>query len=149
MLKRPFPSLRFSLNEPVRLAKECSSFSTSPGARIPKTTHVDKVLNHVDRSVTGRHYDQYGYDQEKIEALTWWDRKLTAILANEGTPAGRTPLVDRSGVVELCCHPGTRAADFEKPGSHRRADELDFLLSPRFRELLRVNHARLVSYWQV
>jgi chitin disaccharide deacetylase len=65
---------------------------------------------------------------------------------------GRTGLqhwVDRQGPVELCCHPGTAAADADKPGSHRRSAELDFLLSPEFRELLRANGVRLVSYWDV
>ncbi len=58
-------------------------------------------------------------------------------------------LVDPAGPVELCCHPGTVAADVEKPGSHMRSAELEYLLSPRFRELLNVNRARLVSYWDV
>jgi predicted glycoside hydrolase/deacetylase ChbG (UPF0249 family) len=57
--------------------------------------------------------------------------------------------VDPKGPVELCCHPGTVAADMEKPGSHRRGVELEFLLSPKFRELLAVNEARLISYWDV
>ena len=58
-------------------------------------------------------------------------------------------IVDAAGAVELCCHPGTPAADVGKPGSHRRAAELDYLLSSGFRELLTVNRARLVTYWQV
>jgi predicted glycoside hydrolase/deacetylase ChbG (UPF0249 family) len=58
-------------------------------------------------------------------------------------------LVDRQGPVELCCHPGTEAADRDKAGSHRRFAELQFLLSSRFVELLSVNRARLVSYWDV
>jgi predicted glycoside hydrolase/deacetylase ChbG (UPF0249 family) len=37
----------------------------------------------------------------------------------------------------------------EKPGSHQRCAELEFLLSPEFRELLAVNEARLISYWDV
>jgi hypothetical protein len=57
--------------------------------------------------------------------------------------------VDPSGPVELCCHPGTLEADAHKPGSHLRSAELDYLLSARFRELLDVNGARLVSYWDV
>jgi len=57
--------------------------------------------------------------------------------------------VDAAGPVELCCHPGTAAADVQKPGSHVRGTELDYLLSPRFRELLDVNGARLISYWDV
>ena len=57
--------------------------------------------------------------------------------------------VDPRGAVELCCHPGTSDADVQKPGSHVRGAELDYLLSARFRELLEVNGARLVSYWDV
>ena len=57
--------------------------------------------------------------------------------------------VDPNGPVELCCHPGTSEADAHKPGSHVRSAELDYLLSARFRELLDVNGARMVSYWDV
>jgi chitin disaccharide deacetylase len=57
--------------------------------------------------------------------------------------------VDTRGPVELCCHPGTAAADAHKPGSHVRCAELEFLLSPRFRELIDLNGARLISYWDV
>ncbi len=59
------------------------------------------------------------------------------------------PIVDVEGPVELCCHPGTPAADTDKPGSHRRASELEFLLSADFQELLRRDRARLISYWDV
>lgn len=58
-------------------------------------------------------------------------------------------IVDPAGPVELCCHPATLAADVGKPGSHRRAAELDYLLSSRFRALLTQNNARLVTYWKV
>ena len=51
--------------------------------------------------------------------------------------------------VEVCCHPGTAAADAGKPGSHRRADELEYLLSHDFRAVLAASGAALVSYWQV
>ncbi len=37
----------------------------------------------------------------------------------------------------------------EKPGSCRRSEELDYLLSPRFQHLLAENGARMVSYWDV
>jgi predicted glycoside hydrolase/deacetylase ChbG (UPF0249 family) len=53
------------------------------------------------------------------------------------------------GPIEVFCHPGTRQADIEKPGSCRRFDELEFLLSPRFQELLSANRARMVSYWDI
>jgi hypothetical protein len=45
--------------------------------------------------------------------------------------------------------PGTKMADLEKPASCRRFEELNFLLSSRLQELLTVNHARMVSYWDV
>jgi predicted glycoside hydrolase/deacetylase ChbG (UPF0249 family) len=51
--------------------------------------------------------------------------------------------------VELCCHPGTAAADAGKPGSHRRGDELDYLLSAAFRTVLAASGAAPVSYWRV
>jgi predicted glycoside hydrolase/deacetylase ChbG (UPF0249 family) len=51
--------------------------------------------------------------------------------------------------VEVCCHPGTAAADAGKPGSHRRGDELEYLLSPEFRAVLAASGAALVSYWRV
>lgn len=76
---------------------------------------------------------------------------LTRLLPDERGMSHRSipSVVDERGVVELCCHPGTPAADRDKPGSHRRADELDYLLSPKFRELLAAHGARLVTYWQV
>jgi predicted glycoside hydrolase/deacetylase ChbG (UPF0249 family) len=55
----------------------------------------------------------------------------------------------REGPIEVFCHPGTERADVEKPGSCRRFDELNFLLSPRFQELLSANRARMVSYWDI
>lgn len=51
--------------------------------------------------------------------------------------------------IEICCHPGTAAADAGKPGSHRRGNELEYLLSPGFRAVLAASGAALVSYWRV
>jgi predicted glycoside hydrolase/deacetylase ChbG (UPF0249 family) len=51
--------------------------------------------------------------------------------------------------IEICCHPGTPAADVGKPGSHRRGDELEYLLSQQFRAVLAASGAALVSYWRV
>lgn len=62
---------------------------------------------------------------------------------------GAPSCVDPRGPVELCCHPGTAAADTGKPGSHVRHAELEFLLSPGFLGLLETAGARLVSYWDV
>lgn len=62
---------------------------------------------------------------------------------------GPGSLVDPRGVVELCCHPELTSAAALKPSSHQRSQELEYLLSPRFRELLVEIQARLVSYWEV
>ena len=49
-------------------------------------TVLSRVLNHVDRSVTGR-YDTHAYIPEKRAALELWARKLEAIVAG-APPAG-------------------------------------------------------------
>jgi predicted glycoside hydrolase/deacetylase ChbG (UPF0249 family) len=72
---------------------------------------------------------------------------LRDVMASGPHPSGA--LVDLEGPVEWCCHPGTAAADEEKPGSHRRASELEYLLSPEFRELMNLSRARPISYWDV
>ena len=62
---------------------------------------------------------------------------------------GPGSLVDARGVVELCCHPELPSASAPKPSSHQRSQELEYLLSARFRQLLVEIQARLVSYWEV
>jgi chitin disaccharide deacetylase len=62
---------------------------------------------------------------------------------------GAQSLVDIRGPVELCCHPGAPTAVEGKPSSHRRSQELEYLLSPLFRSILEQAQARLVSYWEV
>ena len=62
---------------------------------------------------------------------------------------GPSALVDPRGAVELCCHPALPADTQDKPSSHRRSTELEYLLSSGFRELLQQVRARPVSYWEV
>jgi predicted glycoside hydrolase/deacetylase ChbG (UPF0249 family) len=59
---------------------------------------------------------------------------LQAIMSMASAAAVGSALQDANGIVELFCHPGTAQADIEKPGSCARHDELQFLLSARFRE---------------
>jgi integrase len=54
--------------------------SMMAGGAVPRLT-ISKVLNHVGTSVTAI-YDRHSYDAEKQSALTWWDQKLAAIIAN-------------------------------------------------------------------
>jgi predicted glycoside hydrolase/deacetylase ChbG (UPF0249 family) len=68
------------------------------------------------------------------------------------SPAGDGASLARAeaeGPIEVFCHPGTQQADIEKPGSCARYEELTFLLSPRFQDLLNASRARTVSYWDV
>ena len=62
---------------------------------------------------------------------------------------GPGSLVDSRGAVELCCHPALAESIAGKPSSHQRSQELDYLLSAQFRELLEQVGARRVSYWEV
>lgn len=74
---------------------------------------------------------------------------LGEILSRGFGRQGPSSLVDARGVVELCCHLELSSESGGKPSSHRRREELEYLLSPRFRELLTEIQARLVSYWEV
>lgn len=51
-------------------------------ARVPKE-YRDRVLNHVDASVGGKHYNLHDYIDEKREALEAWVSRLEAMLKPE------------------------------------------------------------------
>lgn len=53
------------------------------------------------------------------------------------------------GISEMVCHPGTYAADQEKPGSCNRFAELEFLLDDDFGKLVAEADAELVTFWAV
>ena len=74
---------------------------------------------------------------------------LRELLAGRGLAHPDRPGYNGPTPIEICCHPGTVAADAGKPGSHRRSNELEFLLSPQFRAVLAASGAALVSYWRV
>ena len=74
---------------------------------------------------------------------------LRELMADSGAQERRA-LLRREGIVtEMFCHPGTEAADREKPGSCVRADESRFLRSAEFRDLLADAGVTLVTYWEV
>jgi len=74
---------------------------------------------------------------------------LQFCMANATHPEAWANLARGQGILEVFCHPGTPLADEQKPGSCRRSAELEFLLSPRMRELLAAAGSRLVNYWSV
>ena len=64
---------------PHDLRRTAASSMTALG--IPRLT-VKKLLNHVDRDVTGI-YDRHSYDPEKREALNAWGRRVEEIVSGE------------------------------------------------------------------
>ena len=50
-------------------------------AKVPKE-YRDRVLNHVDASVGGKHYNMYDYMDEKREALEKWWRRLDGMITD-------------------------------------------------------------------
>jgi integrase len=51
-------------------------------AKVPKEWR-DRVLNHIDASVGGKHYNMYDYLDEKREALEKWWRRLDGMLKDD------------------------------------------------------------------
>jgi integrase len=51
-------------------------------AKVPKEFR-DRVLNHIDSSVGGKHYNMHDYADEKREALEKWTRRLEKLLSGE------------------------------------------------------------------
>ena len=49
-------------------------------AGVPIET-IDKVLNHVAKGVTAKHYVSFSYDAEKREALEGWSRRLMTLVS--------------------------------------------------------------------
>ena len=62
---------------------------------------------------------------------------------------GRWPVWRYISVTPITVVDAACAASGAKPSSHQRSQELEYLLSPRFCELLTKSQARLVSYWEV
>jgi len=63
-------------------------------SKVPKE-YRDRVLNHVDASVGGMHYNMHDYEDEKREALDKWARRLESML--KGSVSNVVPL-RRGGV---------------------------------------------------
>jgi hypothetical protein len=51
---------------------------------------IGRILNHSEEKDITSVYDRYSYDAEKRRAMKFWDRLLTAVLANKSrTRVGR------------------------------------------------------------
>ncbi len=74
---------------------------------------------------------------------------LQSLMRKGGLPADCVPLSEATGVVELICHVGTALGDIEKPGSCKRHEELEYLLSDGYRQSLKSGGVQLVNYWDI
>jgi integrase len=75
----------FEIDESFRphdLRRTCATHLAESGV---SRLIVGQILNHKEESVTGRHYDKYGYSKEKEQALNVWGRKLESIITGEPT----------------------------------------------------------------
>jgi predicted glycoside hydrolase/deacetylase ChbG (UPF0249 family) len=79
----------------------------------------------------------------RFPARTFDVRQLIAMRPD----AGAALLRGLPPVTEMVCHPGTEAADREKPGSCARHAELRYLTSAAFRDALAATDVQLITYW--
>ena len=70
---------------PHDLRRSASTHMTGPHCKVSRFI-LERVLNHADQSVTGRHYDLYEYDDEKRHALNAWASRLAQVI--EGKEPG-------------------------------------------------------------
>jgi len=76
---------------PHDLRRTASTHLESPACGVSRFI-VERVLNHVDQSVTGRHYALYKYDREKRIALNTWADVLYVVLKGEKPAANVVPI---------------------------------------------------------
>jgi len=67
---------RFS---PHDLRRTAATHMTGPHCKVSRFI-LERVLNHTDQTVTGRHYDLYEYDDEKRHALNAWASRLAQVI---------------------------------------------------------------------
>jgi len=67
---------RFS---PHDLRRTAATHMTGPHCKVSRFI-LERILNHTDQTVTGRHYDLYEYDDEKRHALNTWAARLAQVI---------------------------------------------------------------------
>ena len=70
---------------PHDLRRSTATHMTGPHCKVSRFI-LERVLNHTDQTVTGRHYDLYEYDDEKRHALNTWAARLAQVI--EGKERG-------------------------------------------------------------
>jgi hypothetical protein len=116
-----------------------------------RVTRVMRMRRNLQPGTLVREMLAWRAQQVFASARLRWPRRIVDIrhLMQEEQLRRSCALLSEPGVLEIFCHPGTDLADLEKPGSSRRGAELEYLLSPRFSEILKESGARLITYWGV
>ncbi|MCH7832268.1 MAG: tyrosine-type recombinase/integrase [Proteobacteria bacterium] len=76
---------------PHDLRRSASTHMTGPHCKVSRFI-LERVLNHADQSVTGRHYDLYEYDDEKRHALNSWAARLAQVIEGKEPDSKVVPI---------------------------------------------------------
>ncbi|MDW3096539.1 MAG: tyrosine-type recombinase/integrase [Alphaproteobacteria bacterium] len=79
----------FGFSEPFTAHDLRRTFITQCREMGADPAHIDRVVNHVEQSVSGRSYDQHRYINEKRLVLAQWENRLSMILAGRVDLAGQ------------------------------------------------------------
>ena len=76
---------------PHDLRRTAATHMTGPHCKVPRFI-LERVLNHKDQTVTGRHYDLYEYDEEKRHALNAWASRLAQVIEDKKPESKVVPI---------------------------------------------------------
>ena len=76
---------------PHDLRRTAATHMTGPHCKVSRFI-LERVLNHADQTVTGRHYDFYEYDDEKRHALNTWSSRLAQVTEGKDQDSKVVPI---------------------------------------------------------
>jgi integrase len=76
---------------PHDLRRSTATHMTGPPCKVSRFI-LERVLNHADQTVTGRHYDLYEYDDEKRHALNTWAARLAHVIEGKDPASKVVPI---------------------------------------------------------
>ena len=76
---------------PHDLRRSAATHMTGPPCKVARFI-LERVLNHAEQSVTGRHYDFYQYDDEKRHALNAWAARLAQVIEGREAESKVVPI---------------------------------------------------------
>ena len=76
---------------PHDLRRTAATHMTGPHCKVSRFI-LERVLNHTDQTITGRHYDLYEYDDEKRHALNTWAARLAQVIEGKDPDSKVVPI---------------------------------------------------------